>query len=155
MLSMFSANGIWLPLSSQLCSTLELAVMCRCAWACLITFAPGIFANVSAALRAAADRPIRVARLSSAITSLRTSEPADICGQCAGRHYKGVGFFLLRFEKPPLARATPHRSLNKSFFFIWRQVEGRLSCRSANPNRNSGGSNARPINFFTSQSHKT
>src|SRR5438034_9395499 len=49
--------------------------MCRCAWACLITFVPGIFANVSAAFRAAADRPIRVSRLSSASTSLRTSEP--------------------------------------------------------------------------------
>src|SRR5437773_10600633 len=68
MLSTFSVNGIGLPFSSQLCSTLELAVMCRCAWACLITFEPGIFANVSAALRAAADKPIRVARLSSAST---------------------------------------------------------------------------------------
>jgi len=61
--------------SSQPCSTLELAVTCRCAWACLITFEPGIFANVSAALRAAAERPIRVSRLSSASVSLRTSEP--------------------------------------------------------------------------------
>ena len=68
-------NGIELPLSSQLCSTLELAVRCRCAWACLMTFEPGIFANVSAALRAAADRPMRVSRLSSASISLRTSEP--------------------------------------------------------------------------------
>src|SRR6266850_4037279 len=75
MLSTFSVNGIGLPLLSQPCSTLELAVTCRWAWACLITFEPGIFANVSAALRAAADRPIRVARLSSANTSLRTSEP--------------------------------------------------------------------------------
>ena len=75
MLSTFSVNGIGLLLSSQLCNTLELAVMCRCAWACLITFVPGISANVSAAFRAAADSPIRVARLSSASTSLRTSEP--------------------------------------------------------------------------------
>ena len=58
----------WLPLSSQPCSTLELAVMCRWAWACLITFVPGIFANVSAALRAAAERPIRVSRLSSPVS---------------------------------------------------------------------------------------
>jgi hypothetical protein len=33
MLSTFSVKGIWLPLSSQACSTLELAVMCRWAWA--------------------------------------------------------------------------------------------------------------------------
>src|SRR6476661_7637069 len=33
-------------LASQPCSTLELAVTCRCAWACLIIFSPGIFANV-------------------------------------------------------------------------------------------------------------
>jgi hypothetical protein len=39
----------------------------------LKNFAPGTFANVSAALRVAADRPIRVSRLSSASTSLRTS----------------------------------------------------------------------------------
>src|SRR5512132_1991723 len=101
MLSTFSVKGIWLLLSSQLCSMLELAVMCRCAWACLITFEPGIFANVSAAFRAAADKPIRVSRLSSASISLRTSEPlrtfADICGQRGWRHYNGIGFVLLSF----------------------------------------------------------
>ncbi len=73
----FSVNGIGLPLSSQPCSTLELAVMCRCAWECLITFEPGIFANVLVALRAAADSPIRVARLSFANPSLRTSDPSE------------------------------------------------------------------------------
>ena len=71
----FNVNGTGLPFSSQLCSWLALPVKCRCAWACLITFAPGIFAKVSAALRAAADRLIRVSRLSSASVSLRTSAP--------------------------------------------------------------------------------
>ena len=93
-----------LPLSSQLCSTPALAVICRCAWACLITFEPGIVANVSAALRAAADRPIRVSRLSSASISLRTSEPLrTFADNAVRRRYNGVGFVLLRFEKPLLA----------------------------------------------------
>jgi hypothetical protein len=60
----FSEKGTGFPVLSQPCSTLELAVTCRCAWACLITFEPGIFAKVSAAFRAAAERPIRVSRLS-------------------------------------------------------------------------------------------
>ena len=41
----------------------------------IFVFKAGVFANVLAALRAAAERPIRVARLSSASTSLRTSDP--------------------------------------------------------------------------------
>src|SRR5947207_2642584 len=74
-LSTLSENGIELPLSSHPYRTLALLVTCRCACACSITFEPGIFANVLAALRAAADRAIRVSRLSFASISLRTSAP--------------------------------------------------------------------------------
>ena len=155
MLSTFSVNGIGLPFSSQLCSTLELAVMCRCAWACLITFVPGIFANVSAAFRAAADSPDP-----SCSTILRQYLTEDIrtfadrCGQRGWRRCNGIGFVPLSFSQSLLTRTTLHGSLDKTLSFIRRQIARRLSGRRTNPNRNGGSSKASPINFFMSQSEK-
>ena len=77
---------------------------------------------------------------------------ADICGQRARGHYNGVGFVLLRFDQPLLARATLHSSLDKSLLFIRGQIAGRLPRGWGNPNRNRGSSKPSPINFFTSQS---
>jgi hypothetical protein len=70
------------------------------------------------------------------------------------RRYNGIGFVLLRFDQPLLARATFHRALDESFLFIRRQIPRRLSGGFANPNRNRGSSKASPINFFPSQRTK-
>jgi len=151
MLSTFSVKGIWLPLSSQLCRTLELAVTCRWAWACLITFIPGIFANVSAALRTAAERPSSFTAILCQYLTEDIRTFADICGQRGRRRCNGVRFVLLSFSQPLLARATLHRSVNKSLLFIEWQIAGSMSGCSTNPNRNGGSSKASPINLFAFQ----
>src|SRR5262249_28063384 len=77
---------------------------------------------------------------------------ADICGQRRWGRCESIGFVLLRFSQPLLARTPLHRSLNKSLLFIRRQIARGLSGGWANPNRNGGSSKASPINFFTTQS---
>src|SRR6185503_13867676 len=100
-LKTFNEKGTGLPFSSQPCSTLALLVMWRCARACLITFELGILANVLAALRAAADRPMRVSRLSSSSISVRTSQPLRTSADRAVEDVSiASAMFLLRFDQP-------------------------------------------------------
>jgi hypothetical protein len=76
-------------------------------------------------------------------TSEDIGTAADVRGQWVSRN--GIGFGLLRFDQPLLARATFHGSLNKSLSLVWWQILGGLSGGRANANGNSGCSQTGPV----------